>query len=102
MDETLVKNVPEVVLDYEDYLYPHMCVTDGTQSYISKVIVDKGKKYVIVSIRWKDKELEFLLPSGVPISQSGDHETFKHLKREFLKYKDKVFKDAESFGVYEG
>lgn len=101
INEMYAHGIPDVILDYEDYIYPYMGVSDDTNSYISKLLIDKntGKKYVLVSIEWQNNSLEFVLPNGVIVRQKGDHETFPYLRKEFLKRKNQILKDAEGYGT---
>ena len=104
LDEMLARFLPDVVLDYDGYMHPYMGVTDGTQSYISDLLVDRntGKQYVLVSIEWKDKIFEFMLPGGEIVRHEGNHVTFKYLKKELMESKEAIFRDAKKFGITKG
>ena len=92
--------LPEIVKEYEDDMYPGFSMTDGTQSYYSKMLISKnGKENVIVSIERGNVEIEFLLPGGIIIYRNGDHPNIDRLYKQICISEKIYIKEARMKGI---
>ena len=110
MEEAMVvtfrEDIPKIVDEYEGMMHVCAGVTDGTQSYVSDLLVDKktGKKHAIVLIEKSDDVfVELLFPEGKAIQASGGRtRNMRLLEERLLVHKDEVLRIAKSFGIHEG
>ena len=99
-----MKKIPAFVENYQDDMTAAVAVDDGTQSYVSKLLIGKDmKQYVIVAIKneYEKAETEILLPDGVILHKEGNYKSVDDLLREVIRYKEHIMKFAKENGIYQ-